>query len=88
MYVPDIKIYRIMQQIFLTDIQIYRLTTNYDNTTRSARRTGRKNGKEERELAISLAEVLRTPIMASPAALVPPTPTSEKAVGLERFWAR
>jgi len=41
--------------------------------------------KEERELAVSLTEVLHAPIIASTTALPAPTPTPEKAVGLEKF---
>jgi len=41
--------------------------------------------KEERELAVSLTEVLHVPIIVSTTALPTPTPTSEKAVGLEKF---
>lgn len=41
--------------------------------------------QKERELAVSLTEVLHAPIMASTTAFAPPSPTSEKAAGLERF---
>jgi len=42
--------------------------------------------KEERELAISLTEVLHAPpIISSTTALTTPTPTREEAVGSERF---
>ena len=42
--------------------------------------------KEERELAISLTEVLHAPTIASTtASFSTPTPTQEQAVGLERF---
>ena len=41
--------------------------------------------KEERELAVSLTEVLHAPIIVSTTALPSPTPTPEKAVGLEKF---
>jgi hypothetical protein len=44
-----------------------------------------ETAKEQRELTISLAEVLQAPIVASTTAFAPPAPTSEKAVGLERF---
>jgi hypothetical protein len=44
-----------------------------------------EKAREQRELAISLAEVLRAPIVASTTSFPAPTPTSEKAVGLERF---
>jgi hypothetical protein len=44
-----------------------------------------EKAREQRELAISFAEVLRTPIVASTNAFSAPTPTSEKATGLERF---
>ena len=41
--------------------------------------------KEERELALSLTEVLHTPLIVSTTAFPAPTPTHEKAVGLEQF---
>jgi hypothetical protein len=41
--------------------------------------------KEERELALSLSEVLHAPAIASTAVFSAPTPTHESAVGLERF---
>jgi uncharacterized repeat protein (TIGR01451 family) len=42
--------------------------------------------KEERELALSLSEVLHTPsIVSTTAAFTTPTPNQENAVGLERF---
>lgn len=41
--------------------------------------------QKERELAVSLTEVLHAPIMASTTAFAPPSPTSEKSAGLERF---
>jgi tetratricopeptide (TPR) repeat protein len=42
--------------------------------------------KEERELALSLSEVLHAPsIVSTTAAFVSPTPNQENAVGLERF---
>ncbi len=42
--------------------------------------------REERELAVSLSEVLHAPtITSSTASFVTPTPTEETAVGLERF---
>lgn len=42
--------------------------------------------KEERELALSLCEVLHTPsIVSATAAFTTPTPNQENAVGLERF---
>ena len=45
-----------------------------------------KSVKEDRKLAISLAEMRRTPTTASIArSFLPPNPTYEKAVGLERF---
>ena len=41
--------------------------------------------KEERELAVSMTEVLHAPVIVSTTALPALTPTSEKAVGLEKF---
>jgi tetratricopeptide (TPR) repeat protein len=42
--------------------------------------------REERELAMSLTEVLHSPsIMSTTRAVAPPVPTQEEAVGLERF---
>ena len=42
--------------------------------------------REERELAVSLTEVLHAPsIISATTAVNPPVPTSEEAVGLERF---
>jgi len=42
--------------------------------------------KEERELAVSLSEVLHAPpIVSTTTVFAPPTPTHENAVGLERF---
>jgi hypothetical protein len=44
-----------------------------------------EKAREQRELAISFAEVLQAPIVASTNAFSAPSPTSEKATGLERF---
>ena len=44
-----------------------------------------ETAREQRELTVSLAEVLRAPIVASTGVFSTPTPTSERAVGLERF---
>jgi tetratricopeptide (TPR) repeat protein/KaiC/GvpD/RAD55 family RecA-like ATPase len=45
-----------------------------------------KKVQEERELAVSLTEVLHAPsIISSTKSFATPTPTSEEAVGLERF---
>ncbi|MGD8545911.1 MAG: ATPase domain-containing protein, partial [Candidatus Bathyarchaeota archaeon] len=45
-----------------------------------------ENVKEEQELALSLTEVLQAPtIMSTTTSFSTPTPTHEKAVGLERF---
>jgi hypothetical protein len=44
-----------------------------------------KAAKEQREMAISLVDVLHAPIISSTAAFTTPSPTSEQAVGLERF---
>jgi tetratricopeptide (TPR) repeat protein len=41
--------------------------------------------QKERELAVSLTEVLHAPIMTSTTTFATPSPTSEKAAGLERF---
>lgn len=41
--------------------------------------------KEERKLALSLMEILQAPAVVSTAAFSAPRPTSEQAVGLERF---
>jgi tetratricopeptide (TPR) repeat protein len=42
--------------------------------------------KEEREIAVSLSEVLHTPsLVSTTASFSTPTPTHERAVGLERF---
>ena len=41
--------------------------------------------KQEKELAVSLAEIFNAPIITSTNAFAAPAPTSEKAVGLERF---
>jgi hypothetical protein len=42
--------------------------------------------REERELAVSLTQVLHAPsIISATTAVNPPVPTSEEAVGLERF---
>jgi hypothetical protein len=41
--------------------------------------------KEEREFAVSLIDVFHAPIIGSTTAFLPPTPTYEKAAGLEKF---
>lgn len=41
--------------------------------------------KEDQELAMSLTEMLHAPVIASTTAFSAPTPTSEKASGIERF---
>jgi len=44
-----------------------------------------KSIKDERELAVSLTETLHAPIISSTTTFPAPTPTFEKAVGLEKF---
>lgn len=78
------KYYLMAERLLESSTQSY-LTAKYPEKSKEVERLlGRV--REESEMAASLSEVLLTPAIVSPAeAFTVPMPTSEKAVGLERF---
>jgi tetratricopeptide (TPR) repeat protein len=77
------RLYTVAQKILQASADSYAKAGNPSRKEQALKLLQTAN--EQRELAISLAEVLHAPIMASTTAFAAPSPTSEKAVGLERF---
>ncbi len=78
------KLYVVAEKVLQTSIKSY-LKARYPAKAEQVQRLLEKV-KEEKELALSLHEVLLAPtITSSTASFVTPTPSEESAVGLERF---
>ena len=78
------RYYIIAEKVLQTSIGSY-LKAKHPAKSEQVRRLLEKV-REERELAVSLSEVLHAPtITSSTASFVTPTPSEETAVGLERF---
>jgi predicted amidohydrolase/tetratricopeptide (TPR) repeat protein len=78
------KYYTIAEKVLQTSAESY-LEARHPEKAKQVQRLLDKV-REKRELAASLTEVLHAPtITSSTASFITPTPTHEKAVGLERF---
>jgi hypothetical protein len=79
-----VKLYTIAEKVLQTSAGFY-LKAGHPEKREQVMRLLDKV-KEERELAVSIAEVLHTPtVVSATTSFVAPTPTSEEAVGSERF---
>ena len=77
------KLYMVTERVLQASAKLY---VNADNPAKSKQvQRLLEDVKEQRELAVSLTEVLHAPVMASTAVVPSPTPTYEQAVGLERL---
>lgn len=78
------KYYQMAEKVLQTSADSYRKAKHPEKSDEIQRIM--EKVREERELAASLSEVLHAPPIASTtASFTTPTPTHEKAVGLERF---
>jgi hypothetical protein len=78
------KLYAMAEKILQTSAGSF-MKAEHPEKTEQVRRVLEKV-KEERELALSLSEVLHAPsIVSTTTAFTTPVPTKEEAVGLERF---
>jgi tetratricopeptide (TPR) repeat protein len=77
------KLYMIVEKLLQTSAGSYMKAEHPEKREQVLRLLER--AREEKELAASLAEVLYAPIITSTTSFPSPTPTSEKAVGLEKL---
>jgi hypothetical protein len=77
------RLYTLAQKLLQASADSYAKANNPSRREQALKLLETAN--EQRELAFSLAEVLHAPIMTSTIAFATPSPTSEKAAGLERF---
>jgi KaiC/GvpD/RAD55 family RecA-like ATPase len=78
------KLYAIAEKVLQTSAGFYMKAEHPEKREQVMRLLD--NVREERELALSIAEVLHTPsIISTTTSFIAPTPTSEEAVGSERF---
>jgi len=78
------KLYTIAEKVLQTSAGFYMKAEHPEKREQVMRLLDKV--KEERELAISIAEVLHAPtIVSATTSFIAPTPTSEEAVGSERF---
>lgn len=77
------KLYLMAEKVLQTSAGSYMKAKHPEKREQALRLL--KRVKEERELALSLTEVLHAPLLHSTTAFTTPTPTYEKAVGLEKF---
>lgn len=77
------KLYAIAEKLLQTSVDAFAKTDNPSKREQILKLL--ENVREERELAVSLAQVLQAPILTSTANLPSPAPTYEQAVGIERF---
>jgi predicted amidohydrolase len=78
------RYYIVAERVLMTSAQAYMKAKHPEKAEQVYRLL--EKIKEERELATSLGNILHAPaITSSTASFVTPTPTDEKAVGLERF---
>jgi hypothetical protein len=78
------KLYAIAEKVLQTSAGFYMKAEHPEKRELAMRLLD--NVREERELAVSIAEVLHAPsLISTTASFVAPTPTSEEAVGSERF---
>jgi hypothetical protein len=78
------KLYTIAEKVLQTSAGFYMKAQHPEKREQVMRLLDKV--REERELAVSIAEVLHTPtVISTTTSFVAPTPTSEEAVGSERF---
>ena len=78
------KLYTIAEKVLQTSAGFYMKAEHPEKREQVTRLLDKV--REERELAVSIAEVLHAPsVISATASFVAPTPTSEEAVGSERF---
>jgi len=77
------RLYTVAQKVLQASAESYAKAGNPSRREQALKLL--KTAKEQGELTASLAEVLHAPIVASTTTFTAPAPTSEKAVGLERF---
>ena len=78
------RLYTMAEKLLQTSAGSYTKAAHPEKREQVLRLLGKT--REERELAASLTEVLHAPsIVSTTASFTPPTPTSEEAVGSERF---
>ncbi len=78
------KLYTIAEKVLQTSAGFYMKAEHPEKREQVMRLLDKV--REERELAVSIAEVLHTPtVISTTTSFVAPTPTSEEAVGSERF---
>jgi hypothetical protein len=77
------RLYIITEKLLQTSADAFRKAENEDKREHVLKLLG--NVREERELAVAMTEALNAPLVASTAVLAMPLPSSERAVGLEKF---
>lgn len=77
------RLYTLAQKLLQASANSYAKANNPSKREQALKLLETAN--EQREIAYSLAEALNAPILTSTTALTTPTPTSEKATGLEKF---
>lgn len=78
------RLYIIAERVLLSSADFY-MKTNHEEKREQVLKL-LKSVREERELAVSLTEILHAPsIVSTSEAFVTPTPTYENAVGIDRF---
>lgn len=78
------QFYKIAEKLLQSSAGSYLKAKHPEKSDEVRRILGRV--KEEREIAVSLSEVLHTPsLMSTTASFSSPTPSDEQAIGLERF---
>jgi tetratricopeptide (TPR) repeat protein len=77
------RLYMVAEKVLQTSADSYSRAGNLSKRKQTLKLL--ETAQDQREIAISLAEILQAPIMASTTAFTVPTSSSEKAVGLEKF---
>jgi hypothetical protein len=83
---PNIKsrLYAVVEKVLLTSADAFNAAEHPEKRDQALQLL--EKTKQDKELALSLDEIMRSPaIISTTAALVTPTPTHEKAVGIKRF---
>jgi len=80
----EVKYYLMAEKVLLVSVKSYAKANHFEKTDQIRKLL--KKVREERELALSLSEILHAPTIASSTASFSTiSPSEEKAVGLERF---
>jgi tetratricopeptide (TPR) repeat protein len=77
------RLYMVAEKVLQTSADSYARAGNLSKRKQALKLL--ETAQDQREIAISLAEILQAPIMASTTAFTVPTSSSEKPVGLEKF---